>query len=92
MAQLSGERILCDAHNYLGRHMAIEQGQLKGSFKGFKDRDTIFEFMGGGKWRQAVYQYSYYYAYMPNAKVVQEGGSYMLYVDGMDDHVEVRRA
>lgn len=72
--------------------MAIEEGQLKGSFKGFKNRDTVFEFHGGRKWRQAVYQYSYYYAYMPRAKVVQEGSSYMLYVEGMDDAVEVRQA
>jgi hypothetical protein len=72
--------------------MVIEEGQLKGSFKGFKNRDTVFEFRGGRKWRQAVYQYSYHYAYMPSAKVVQEGGSYMLYIEGMDAPVEVRRA
>ncbi len=29
----------------------VEEGQLKGSFKGFKDRETVFEFHGGGKWR-----------------------------------------
>lgn len=71
--------------------MVIEEGKLKGSFKGFKNRDTVFEFYGGRRWRQAVYQYSYYYAYMPQAKVVQEGPNYMLYVEGMDNPVEVRR-
>lgn len=71
--------------------MAIQEGQLKGSFKGFKNRDTIFEFHGGGKWRQAVYQYSYCFAYMPHAKVVEVHGSYMLYVEGIDNPVEVRR-
>ncbi|MDB5733251.1 MAG: hypothetical protein JWQ03_3146, partial [Variovorax sp.] len=50
------------------------------------------EFQAGGTWRQAVYQYSYYYAYMPRAKVVEERGSYMLYVEGIDDPVEVSRA
>lgn len=72
--------------------MNVQEGQLKGSFKGFKNRDTIFEFFGGGKWRQAVYQYSYFYAYMPRAKVVEVRGSFMLYIEGMDDPVEVRRA
>jgi len=70
--------------------MIHAEGQLKGSFKGFKNKDTIFEFYGGRKWRQAVYQYQYHYAYMPQAKVVEEGGRYMLYVDGISEPVEVR--
>lgn len=72
--------------------MVIEQGQLKGAFQGFKDPDTVFEFMGGGKWKQAGYKYNYYYAYMPQAKVVQEGGRCILQVAGMSDSVEVRHA
>ena len=72
--------------------MIAAEGQLKGSFRGFKNRDTTFEFQGGKTWRQAVYRYHYHYAYMPRAKVVQEGGRYMLYVEGMIDPVEVRPA
>lgn len=69
----------------------VESGQLKGSFKGFHDRDTTFEFHGGGTWQQNTYRYHYHYAYMPQAKVVQDGGRYLLYVDGITDPVEVRR-
>lgn len=72
--------------------MVHDQGSLRGSFKGFKNRDTIFEFHGGRKWRQAEYKYLYHYAYMPEAKVVDEGGRYMLYVEGVDEPVEVRPA
>jgi hypothetical protein len=72
--------------------ITVQEGNLKGAFKGFKDRDTIFEFTGGGKWRQAVYKYQYQYLYMPEARVVDEGGTYMLYVDGMNESIEVRRA
>lgn len=36
--------------------MIVEQGQLKGSFKGFKSRDTIFKFTNGHKWQQAEYK------------------------------------
>lgn len=71
--------------------MIIEEGQLKGSFKGYKDRETIFEFYGGRKWKQAEFKYHYHYAYMPRAKIIQEGGLYMLHVEGMNDSVEVRR-
>ena len=71
--------------------MVIEEGQLKGAFKGFKDRETVFEFRGGGKWRQNEYNYDYYYAYMPNAKVVEDRNGVRLHVDGMSDSVEVVR-
>jgi hypothetical protein len=72
--------------------MAVaEEGQLRGSFKGFHNRDTVFEFHGGGKWRQNEYKYAYYYAHMPEAKVVDDDGGYRLVVDGMDDSVEVVR-
>ncbi len=74
--------------------MIVIEGQLKGSFKGFKNRDTMFEFSSGGhrKWKQAEYKYLYHYAYMPRAKVVQEGGRYVLHVEGVSDSVEVRQA
>ena len=72
--------------------MIVEQGQLKGAFKGFKNRDTVFEFYSGSKWKQAEYKYSYHYAYMPHAKIIQEGSRYKLQVEGMGDSVEVRRA
>ncbi len=69
----------------------VENGQLKGTFNGFKDRDTVFEFFCGGKWRQNEFQYHYHYAYMPKASVIREGGRYMLHVDGISQPVEVNR-
>lgn len=38
------------------------------------------------------YQYEYFYAYMPRAKVVQEGGAYVLKVEGMARSVVVKPA
>lgn len=70
----------------------VEEGQLKGAFKGFKNRDTEFQFHGGKRWRQNEHKYLYHYAYMPRAKVVQDGGRHRLHVDGVDESVEVRRA
>ena len=71
--------------------MVIEQGQLKGSFRGFRNRDTVFAFTNGHRWKQGEYKYVYHYAYRPQARVVQEGGRYLLHVEGMSESVEVRR-
>lgn len=69
----------------------VKEGRLKGSFRGFKNRDTVFEFFGGGLWRQNEYKYHYHYAYMPGARVIADGSRYILHVDGMSDTVEVKR-
>lgn len=69
----------------------IEEGRLKGAFRGFHDRNTVFEFVGGGKWKQNEYKYHYHYTYMPDAKVVDEGGAYLLHVDGVSESVVVVR-
>jgi len=67
----------------------IEEGQLKGSINGFKNRDTVFQFFGGRKWKQNEYKYQYHYAYMPLAKVIESGGRYMLEIEGMSGSVAV---
>ncbi|WP_346837025.1 hypothetical protein [Microbulbifer sp. SAOS-129_SWC] len=69
----------------------VEEGQLKGSFKGFKNRETVFEFYAGKTWKQNEYKYHYHYAYMPRAKVINEGGRYYLEVEGTNEKVEVKR-
>lgn len=69
----------------------IEEGRLKGAFKGYHNRDTVFEFQGGGRWQQNEYRYQYHYAYMPEARVVDDGGKVQLYVAGMDAPIEVKR-
>jgi hypothetical protein len=69
----------------------VEEGQLKGAFKGFKNRKTEFTFFGSRRnWRQDEYKYLYHYAYMPKARVVVEGGRYFLEVDGVRERIAVR--
>ena len=69
----------------------VEEGTLKSTFKGFKNRDTIFKFTNGSKWQQNEYKYHYHYAYGPHAKVIEKPGYFVLEVDGMDDSVKVTR-
>jgi hypothetical protein len=70
----------------------VDQGQIKGSFSGFGSAGTTFELTSGRKWCQIESKYFSYYSHMPHAKVVQEGGGYRLYVDGVSDSVAVRPA
>ena len=37
----------------------IEDGTLKGTFKGFQNRETIFVFINGSKWQQNEDKYHY---------------------------------
>lgn len=69
----------------------VENGTLKGIFKGFKNRDTIFIFTNGSKWQQNEYKYHYHYVYRPHAKVIEKPGYFVLEVDGMNDSVKVSR-
>lgn len=73
--------------------MSIAEGYLKGAFKGFRNRESIFEFVGQSRtWRQAEYKYLYHYAYRPAAMVIQDGGRLLLRVEGLSETVEVRPA
>jgi hypothetical protein len=46
----------------------ITEGQLRGGIRGFRDRNTFFEFTSGPVWRQAEYKYHYQCLYMPVPK------------------------
>jgi len=67
----------------------IEKGFLKDSFNGFNNTDTVFEFESGSKWRQAEYNYQYYYEYNPKAKIIRKNGRYYIKVDNISEMVEV---
>ena len=69
----------------------VEEGQLKGTFRGFKNNDVIFEFFGGRKFKQDEYKYNYTYSYKPKAKVINEMGQYYLEVEGMSEKVKVKQ-
>ena len=72
--------------------MVVDEGQLRGTFRGFRNRDTEFLYRNGDRWKQAAYKYRYRYMYMPKARVVRRGSRYDLEIEGMDESVEVRRA
>ena len=64
--------------------------RIAGEFSGWNG-DTVFELDNGTKWKQARYQYTYSYKYRPRAQIFQQGGQYLLAVDGMNEMIEVRQ-
>lgn len=73
------------------RASIVEEGIIVSDFNGF-DGSSRFEFESGRVWEQAEYKYSYHYAYRPCAIVVDGIEGVVLYVDGLNEHVRVRRA
>ncbi|GAV11412.1 hypothetical protein [Paenibacillus sp. NAIST15-1] len=69
----------------------ICKGQIKGSFRGWKNRDTEYQFVSGEKWRQEEYHYHYHYSYYPNAKVIQTARGFEMHVDGLNFGMLVKR-
>lgn len=69
----------------------ILDGQLRGTIRGFHNRETIFEFTNGAKWRQAEYKYLYQYLYRPYAKVLDGPDGAVIQIEGIDETVRVRR-
>lgn len=68
----------------------VLEGKIVSDFVGF-DGQSRFEFQNGQIWEQAEYKYSYHYAYMPNALIINGLNGYQLRVEGMDEPVRVRR-
>lgn len=72
------------------RASIVEDGTIMSDFNGF-DGQSRFHFDNGHVWEQAEYKYIYHYAYNPHALVVDGIEGTVLHVDGMSDHVQVRR-
>ena len=71
--------------------MIIEEGHLKGVFTGFRNKETVFEFLNGSKWIQAVYRKHCYDAFMPHARIKDIDGRYYIEIEGIGDTVEVKK-
>ena len=69
----------------------IKDSCLVDEFEGW-DKDMIYEFDDGSKWKLASYTYSYSYSYCPRAKLKTDGLRYFLEVEGMGEPVEVIEA
>ena len=68
----------------------ITRSKIANDFRGCNG-DSIYRLVNGQIWQQTQYRYEYHYAYRPEARIVEEGGRYLLYVDGLSAPVAVRR-
>lgn len=69
----------------------IFDGRIEDEFEGW-DGDKVYELTNGSKWELCSYKYKYIYKYRPKARILGDGGSYYLEVEGLDEKVRVRRA
>jgi hypothetical protein len=71
----------------------VIEAQIKGAFGGWK-QGNVFVFNQGyhKKWKQVEDRYHFRNAYRPKAKLLRDGSTHYLEVEGMDDMVEVKRA
>jgi len=68
-----------------------EEGRLKGSFNGFNNLDTIFEFESGNKWQQAEIKNYPYYEYAPFAQIISKNGVDYIKVTNINLMVKVEK-
>lgn len=71
--------------------MSVEHdAYIDGAFTGWTGRG-VYRLTDGSLWQQVNYLYQYQYLYRPEARIISEGGTYYLEVEGMDERIEVRR-
>jgi hypothetical protein len=71
----------------------VIEAQIKGAFGGWK-QGNVFVLNQGyhKKWKQVEDRYQFRNSYRPKAKLLRDGLTHYLEVEGMDDMVEVKRA
>ncbi len=68
----------------------VTESRIEGDFEGF-DGDRVYRLVNGQKWQQAHFKYRYFYQYQPVARIWNDGGQYLLDVEGMNEMIAVRR-
>jgi hypothetical protein len=68
----------------------IARGVVENDFHGCTG-SSIYLLSGGHAWQQNQYRYEYHYAYRPPARVTEDGGRYLLHVEGMSSPISVTR-
>lgn len=72
--------------------VVIVEGQIKGSFTGWRQGATFVLDQGREKkWRQVDLTFHLRTMFRPKAKLIRDGSTFYLEVEGMGDMVEVKR-
>jgi hypothetical protein len=74
----------------VGSTASTVESQIEGEFKGW-DGETIFRLTNGQIWQQALYAYTYHYAYRPNIIIYKIASGYRMKVDDVEDTIQVKR-
>jgi hypothetical protein len=66
----------------------VIESHIVGEFDGWTGT-SVFKLDNGQYWQQTTYAYAYHYAYRPAVRIVMEGASYRMSVDGVADSILV---
>jgi hypothetical protein len=66
------------------------ESRIDGECKGWEGK-TLFKFINGQIWEQAVNRYRYFYKYRPVARIWANGSQYLLEIEGVNEKLPVRK-
>ena len=66
------------------------ESQIDDDFEGYEE-GNLYELANGQIWKQVDYRYYYRYSYRPDVLIYRDGSTYYMFVEGMDDKIEVER-
>jgi hypothetical protein len=69
----------------------VKAGYLSGTFKGFRDRETVFTFTDGRQWQQDEDRYEYHYVVSAVATISEELGTHYIEISSVPGRVRVRK-
>ena len=69
---------------------SVVESRINGTFEGWTG-DTVFTLLNGQIWKQAMYSYTYHYAYSPEVLIYRSGNSFKMRVEGVTGFIYVTR-
>lgn len=68
----------------------VIHSHIDGDFEGWEG-ETIFKLDNGQIWQQSSYAYMYHYAYHPEVMIINDGETWKMKVEDVDEMIEVTR-
>jgi hypothetical protein len=85
-----GSSVVVVGDGFVASTSALVESRIDGQFAGWTG-ETLFKLQNGQIWQQVSYSFRYRYAYSPRVVIYKSGYGYKMQVDGVDEHIAVKR-